>query len=107
MDDKLQRQEERIVAVEKRLQETEVRLSLVQTWAQFLMKAYDALLHHKVNYKSLPQYKASPLEEAMDMPIRKARFKIVEWVRRLSNEIDARIRRKGFHVTGGNGKDDN
>ncbi len=76
-----------------------VRLTLAQAWVGFLNFAYDALLHHGVNYRNLREYKESTeLDDAQKLPMTEGRNKITQWLERLQNSISAAIRRKSFKV---------
>ena len=76
-----------------------VRLTLAQAWVGFLNFAYDALLQHGINYRTLKEYADSTtLDEAGKLPITKARDKIVTWLDRLQSAINAAVRRKNFKV---------
>lgn len=76
-----------------------VRLTLAQAWIQFFQLAYDSLLHYGVNYKSLKEVQDDTvLDEAMNMPVTRARDTIVEYLGRCTSAIRAAIRRKNFTV---------
>lgn len=76
-----------------------VRLTLAQAWVGFLHFAYDALLYHGVNYRTLKEYSQSTdLDEAQKLPITEGRNKIVHWLDRLQSGINAAVRRKSFKV---------
>jgi hypothetical protein len=83
----------------RQVNEQEVRLTLAQAWVNFLRFAYDALLHHEVNYKILKEVKDTrTLDEAEDLPVTAARNVIAEYLGRCQNAIKAAIRRKNFKV---------
>ncbi len=74
-----------------------IRLTLAQAWIDFFRHAYDALLTHGVNYRTLPEYKDSTeLDDAQDLPVQAGREKIITWIGRLKNAVSAAVRRKGF-----------
>jgi hypothetical protein len=78
-----------------------IRLTLAQAWAKLLMYAYDALLHHGVNYRQLPEYKdTSALDVALDdkTSMEQGRGKVMGYLERLTNGITAAVRRKGMKV---------
>lgn len=84
-------------AVRERLSTVEVRLTLAQAWVQFLNYAYDALLTHGVNYRTLREYaESTEPDDVQDLPISRARDKIVTWLGRLESAVAAAVRRKGF-----------
>lgn len=90
---------EEVENLRKKNNEVEVRLTLAQAWVGFLTHAFDALLHHGVNYRDLKEYKDTELlDDAQDLPITHARDNIVGWLGTLHNGIRAAIRRKGFKV---------
>jgi hypothetical protein len=96
MTERLQKE---LAAVRKDVEVMGIRLTLAQAWVGFLSFAYDALLHHGVNYRSLKDYKDSTeLDDAQKMPISQARDKIVTWLGRLQSSIHAATRRKQFTV---------
>lgn len=62
-------------------------------------RAYDALLHHGINFMSLPEYKNDTLlDEADKLVIQEGRSKYLLWIERVCNGIDAAVRRKQFKV---------
>lgn len=74
-----------------------VRLSLALAFAQMMQKAYDALLYHGVNYRTLPEYQnATALDEAETLPLREGRRVLMGWMERMESAISAAIRRKNF-----------
>lgn len=77
-----------------------VRLSLAQAFVQFLLRAYDALLHHGVNYRSLPEYTAheKALDDAAKMPVEEGRAHIIGWFGRMESAIAAAVRRTFMRV---------
>jgi hypothetical protein len=76
-----------------------IRVYLAHEWLRFYQWAYDVLLAYGVNFKSVKEYQDDAvLEEAMDMPISKARNRIVEYLRRLKSGTRAAARRKNFTV---------
>lgn len=76
-----------------------VRLTLAQAWVQFLQSAYDALLHHGVNYQTLKEYtESTELDDAQKLPLTAARDRIIQWLGRLQSAIHAAVRRKQFKV---------
>lgn len=94
-----ERLEKELQAVRKDVEELGVRLTLAQAWVGFLNFAYDALLHHGVNYRSLKEYKNSTeLDDAQKLPLSKARDTITMWLGRLQSAIHAATRRKQFKV---------
>ncbi|TPJ33659.1 hypothetical protein [Mesorhizobium sp. B2-8-3] len=96
MNDKLQKE---IEEVRKEVHVLGVRLTLAQAWVGFLNFAYDALLHHGVNYRSLKEYtNSTELDDAQKLPVSAARDKIVGWLGGLQSAIHAAVRRKQFKV---------
>lgn len=96
MSERLQRELEE---VRKEVNTLGVRLTLAQAWVGFLNFAYDALLHHGVNYRTLKEYaNSTELDDAQKLPITAARDKIVSWLGRLQSAISATVRRKQFKV---------
>jgi hypothetical protein len=86
--------------VRKELHVMGVRITLAQAWIGFLHFAYDALLHHGVNYRTLKEYADSKeLDDAQKMPVTEGRDKIVTWLGRLQSAINAAVRRKAFKLT--------
>lgn len=85
--------------VRKEVHNLGVRLTLAQAWVGFLNFAYDALLHHGINYRSLKEYnKSTELDDAQKQPLTQARDTIVGWLGRLQSAINAAVRRKSFKV---------
>lgn len=77
------------------------RLMMANVFIKFILKAYDALLHHGVNFKSLPEWARGhevELDRIHKLPFQRGTHEYVSWVGRLSNAVDAAVRRKGFHV---------
>ena len=94
-----ERLEKELKAVRKDVEELGVRLTLAQAWVGFLNFAYDALLHHGVNYRSIKEYaQSTELDDAQKLPLSKARDKITLWLGRLQSAIHAAVRRKNFKV---------
>lgn len=74
-----------------------IRLRLAQAFIDMLLVAYDALLHHGINYQSLPAYKDTTLlDEATTLPLEQAHDSFLTWMGRVKNDIKAAIRRKQF-----------
>lgn len=74
-----------------------VRLRLAQAFIDMLLYAYDALLHHGVNYKTLPAYKDTALlDAAQKLPLEQGHDSFIVWMERIRNDITAAIKRKGF-----------
>lgn len=81
------------------LAEAQGRLSMSRAFVQFLLKAYDALLHHGVNYRTLPEWQDSKALDDIDkVPFDRGVEKTIVWMGRLGNALDAAVRRKGFTV---------
>jgi hypothetical protein len=73
---------------------------MAQAYGQMKCVAYDALLHHGINYRDLPAYKDTTLlAEAEGLVLAEGRAKYMLWMERITNAIDAAIRRKTFRVT--------
>lgn len=82
------------------------RLTMAKALAQLWSHAYDALLHHGVNFKSLPEWKdPEPLDAIGKLPFHRGAQEYVSWMGRVQNAITAAVRRKGFKVVG-NKKED-
>jgi hypothetical protein len=75
-----------------------VRLNLAQAFISMWMRAYDALLHHQVNVRDLPEYKNDALldEGLKHGSLEQGRNSILEYIKRVENGIAAAVRRKGF-----------
>ncbi|MEW6121278.1 MAG: hypothetical protein AB1698_01595 [Pseudomonadota bacterium] len=74
-----------------------VRLSLALAFARMMEKAFDALLYHGVNYRSLPEYQnMTALDEANALPLKEGRRVVMGWLQRMESGIAAAIRRKSF-----------
>ena len=74
-----------------------VRLRLAQAFIDMLLTAYDALLHHGINYRTLPSYMDQTLlDEAKTLPPEKGHDSFMVWMGRVKNDIAAAIKRKGF-----------
>lgn len=75
-------------------------LHIAQAWVQFLKKAYDALLHHGINYRNLPEYNdpRGLLKLTMDPKVSMdtGEKAALEYLENSENGLDAAIRRKGF-----------
>jgi hypothetical protein len=76
-----------------------IRIYLAQQFLLFYRWAYDVLLAYGVNFKDVKEYDEDfVLDEAADMPIAKARNRIVEYLNRLKSGVRAAARRKNFKV---------
>jgi hypothetical protein len=74
-----------------------IRLSLAQSMAKMWETAYDALLYHGVNFRTLPAYtNTEALDEAQKMKLDVGRSKIMGWIERVISDIHAAVRRKNF-----------
>lgn len=66
--------------------------------------AYDALLHHSINYRNLPEYKDPDdrLEKALGngVSVEEGKEGVMGYIERVSNGIAAAIRRKAFRKLG-------
>ena len=84
----------------KATKELGVRLSLAQQWVEFLTFAYDQLLYHRVNYRTVPEYRAatSLIADAHDLPITVAESRIAQFLGAATRGVVAAVRRKDFHV---------
>jgi hypothetical protein len=72
------------------------RLTLVSGFNDLLHLAFDALLHHGVNYKELRAYK-DPTNPLMDTTPRDrwdAFQRVAHWLSKMTNDIAAAVRRK-------------
>ncbi len=75
------------------------RLSIAYAFIDLLRTAYDALLHHGVNYQNLPEYKAdSPLNDLGKYPIEEVKVRSIGWIGKVKHAIEAQVRRKNFKV---------
>lgn len=73
------------------------RLLAARGYGQMMDQAYDALLHHNVNYRNLPEFKDQRLvEEAAKLPPPRSADRYLLWMERLTNAIRAAVRRAGF-----------
>lgn len=94
-----ERIQKELAEVRKDVETLGVRLTLAQAWVGFLQFAYDALLYHGVNYRSLKEYtQSTELDDAQKLPVTQARDKITGWLGRLQSAINAAVRRKNFKV---------
>lgn len=76
-----------------------VRIRLAQYFQTMLVTAFDALLHHGVNYRDLPEYQDSDLlDKALGngVDVAQGESAIVKWIERVNSGIRAAIRRKQF-----------
>ena len=75
------------------------RMVMAQAFAQLVLKGFDALLHFGINYRELPSYKDQTLLEAADkLVLLEGRNKYLLWIERVSNSIDAAVKRKQFRL---------
>lgn len=76
----------------------QLRLTMVQAFAQMLGKAYDALLNWGINYRNLPEFAdyEEVAEKVNTLPIERGRALFVTWVGKVEGAIAAAIRRKQF-----------
>lgn len=97
--DKHELQDE-LVKINKKLTLQGIRLSLAQAWIDFYQTAYDALLYHTVNFRTLPEFKnTEALDAAYKLPPEEGRTKVLVWIAKLSSGVNAAVRRKGFKLT--------
>jgi hypothetical protein len=80
--------------------ELTIRLSLAHAFAQMLLKAYDALQAHGIDYRKLPSYAdEARLDAARTLPIHEGQVAFMDWMGRIERDIAAAIRRKQMKVT--------
>lgn len=73
------------------------RLQMVTAYAQMVEEGYDALLHHKVNFRSLPEFKDTALlKQAAKLPLSRGRDKYLHWISRMTSAIRAAVKRTTF-----------
>lgn len=78
-------------------QDLVARLMQAQAFAQFLLRAYNALRSYGVDSMNLPEWKdQKALEEAARMKPHAAQGRIIAYFQRLENALSAAIRRKQF-----------
>lgn len=83
--------------VEERLRVNSVRLTLASAYIQMQRKGHFALVHHGINYHSLPEYMdQSRIEDSKDLSLWLAAEGCIEWCRRVEHGIEAAIKRKSF-----------
>jgi hypothetical protein len=74
-----------------------IRLALAQAFHSMWIRAYDALLHHQVNVRDLPEYKDSKLlDKALESDLEKGQGLIVDYLKKVESGINAAVRRKSF-----------
>ena len=90
--------QDQIEALNRENRKLGIRLQLAQAFVGMLTRAYDALLHHGVNYRDLKEYKDNTaiLDEAGSLPITEGRSRFLSWMARVESGITAAIRRKTF-----------
>lgn len=89
--------EEHPLVTENRILQT--RLRLAQAFHGLMMAAYDALLNHGINFRTLPEYKDSELlDKALGngVTVDKGESRLMSWIERVGTGIKAAIRRKAF-----------
>lgn len=74
------------------------RLNLAQQAFQLMTRAYDALLHHGVNFRSLKAYEfwEKFLHHGEKTPEGHKTRTLSEWIVKVRNDIDAAVRRKSI-----------
>lgn len=74
------------------------KLTIASAFQSMWIKAYDALLHHGINMRDLPEYHDNAaLERALEVGIEtEGGSRVLDYIKRVANAIDARVRRKGF-----------
>jgi hypothetical protein len=76
------------------------RLQVAQAFSLMMLRAYDALVSYGVNYREGTAYQdMTLLEQAEKSHLARATQLYVEWIGRVEKDIQAMIRRKGFHLT--------
>lgn len=74
-----------------------LRLQLMQALFGLYEQGYDALLHHSVNYRTLPSWASSTaVNDANEMGWEAGRTHVLTWIERVRNDITAAVRRKSF-----------
>lgn len=73
------------------------RLTMLQAFGHMMHEAFDAMLHHSVNYRDIPEYRDQTLlEEASKVPLTRGVDKYLAWIGKVTNGIRAAVRRKSF-----------
>lgn len=74
-----------------------IRLSIASAFMSLWIKAYDALLHHGINVRSLKEYRDSALlDAALRGDLETGQSGILEWIKRVEHGVSASIKRKAF-----------
>lgn len=82
------------------------RLMAAQSFAQLLLKAFDALVTFGVNFKTLPEWSdMTTLERAAKMRPVTGTPLIIGWFSKLDSALDAAVRRKQFRLMSSNPRD--
>lgn len=75
------------------------KLSIAAAFMSMWIKAYDALKHHSVDMRELPEYSDhAALDRALEVGVENVEGsgRVMAYITRVCNGIDAAVRRKGF-----------
>ena len=93
--DQLTRLQEEVTDLRKTMVRDRIRLSMFERWVDFWQRAYEALLHHGVNFRTLKEYRDTEiLDKAAAMPPEQGRNLVVRYINNLISAVDAAARRK-------------
>lgn len=75
-----------------------IRLTLASAFHTMWVKAFDALLHHGVNVRSIPEYNDhARLDRALEVGVEHdGGSRVMDYIKRVENGLRAAIARKGF-----------
>lgn len=84
------------LVIENKLLST--RLRLAHAFQSLVLQGYDALLHHGVNYRELPEHKDTTLlDKGLNHgDLHQGEAHVMEWIKRVGHGIVAKVRRKGI-----------
>lgn len=90
--------EDLLVKRDRELKEAQQRLTIAQHTVTLLMKAYDALLFHGINYRKLRTYELWErfLAFGEKVPEGHKTRTLSDWAVKIGNDIDAAVRRKNI-----------
>lgn len=75
------------------------KLTIASAFTSMWIKAYDALRHHSVDMRELPEYSDhAALDRALEVGVENVEGsgRVMAYITRVCNGIDAAVRRKGF-----------
>ncbi len=91
-----ERRDNLIITQTEQLAQAHTKLTMAYAFIKLLREGYAALLHHGVNYQTLPEYQ-NPVD-FLKVETPQEKTKAFAWLGKMISGIQAAVRRKNFTV---------